>query len=65
VFVGSSATHVGEPTDLEESGRVGWIPMSATLGLITNGEVLGSGSLVGPLPAGQPRLGSSREPALP
>jgi 8-oxo-dGTP pyrophosphatase MutT (NUDIX family) len=47
VYVGRGATHVGEPTDLEEAGRVGWIPMSAILEMIARNEVLGSGSLVG------------------
>jgi 8-oxo-dGTP pyrophosphatase MutT (NUDIX family) len=47
VYVGHGATKVGEPTDLEEAGRVGWIPMSAIFGMIAKKEVLGSGSLVG------------------
>jgi 8-oxo-dGTP pyrophosphatase MutT (NUDIX family) len=47
VYVGYGATHIGEPTDREEAGRVGWIPMASILGLIDRGEVLGSGSLVG------------------
>lgn len=47
IYVGRGAVHVGEPTDLEEAGRIGWISMSAILGLIGKGEVLGSGSLVG------------------
>ncbi len=47
LYRGRGATLVGEPTDLEEAGRVGWIPMSEILDLISRGEVLGSGSLVG------------------
>ena len=47
LYRGHGASLVGEPTDLEEAGRVGWIPMSTILDLITRGEVLGSGSLVG------------------
>jgi 8-oxo-dGTP pyrophosphatase MutT (NUDIX family) len=47
VYVGRGANHVGDPTDLEEAGRVGWIPMGSILGLIAKDEVLGSGSLVG------------------
>lgn len=38
---------MGEPTDLEEAARIEWIPMSEVFGLISRGEVLGSGSLVG------------------
>lgn len=47
LYVGRGAKHIGEPTDKEEAGRVGWIPMSAILELISKGEILGSGSLVG------------------
>ena len=47
VYLGHGATHIGEPTDLEEAGRVGWIPMGTILSLIARNEVLGSGSLVG------------------
>lgn len=47
LYVGRGAEHIGEPTDREEAGRVGWIPMSAILDLIGKGEILGSGSLVG------------------
>jgi 8-oxo-dGTP pyrophosphatase MutT (NUDIX family) len=47
LYVGLGAIHIGEPTDLEEAGRVGWIPMNSILGLIAKNEVLGSGSLVG------------------
>lgn len=47
VYVMSGAEYIGEPTDLEESGRVAWIPLAATSKLIQDGEVAGSGSLVG------------------
>jgi 8-oxo-dGTP pyrophosphatase MutT (NUDIX family) len=47
IYIGHGASHVGEPTDREEVGRVSWIPLSAILKLISKGEVLGSGSLVG------------------
>jgi 8-oxo-dGTP pyrophosphatase MutT (NUDIX family) len=66
VYVGYGATHIGEPTDPEEAGRVAWIPMSATLGLINKGEVLGSGSLVGLLHLLASRAGGpGQEPTMP
>lgn len=64
VYIGRGATHIGEPTDREEAGRVGWIPMSAILGLIDKGEVLGSGSLVGLLHILASRAGGSGPAAL-
>jgi 8-oxo-dGTP pyrophosphatase MutT (NUDIX family) len=47
IYVGHDASRVGEPTDLEEAGRVSWVPLTGILKLINKGEVLGSGSLVG------------------
>jgi 8-oxo-dGTP pyrophosphatase MutT (NUDIX family) len=47
VYVGRGAVQVGEPTDLEEAGRVGWVPLAAVPDLIAKGQILGSGSLVG------------------
>jgi 8-oxo-dGTP pyrophosphatase MutT (NUDIX family) len=49
VYVGRGAIRVGEPSDLEEAGRVAWIPISTLLGLIDKAEVQGAGSLVGVL----------------
>ena len=46
LFTARGAELVGDPTDLEESGRVDWVPLASILELITKGEVLGSGSLV-------------------
>lgn len=47
VYMGKGAELVGEPTDLEEAARIAWVPMGTVLELISKGEVLGSGSLVG------------------
>lgn len=47
VYLVRGAEHVGTPTDLEEAGRVDWIPLTSVPKLIRNGEILGSGSLVG------------------
>jgi 8-oxo-dGTP pyrophosphatase MutT (NUDIX family) len=46
LFVAHGAERVGAPTDLEEAGRVDWIPLGSVLDLISKGEILGSGSLV-------------------
>ncbi len=47
VYVVHGAEHVGEPTDIEEAGRVAWIPARDIPDLIRRGEVAGSGALVG------------------
>jgi 8-oxo-dGTP pyrophosphatase MutT (NUDIX family) len=47
IYLGHGATHIGDPTDREEAGRVAWIPMTAILDLISKNEILGSGSFVG------------------
>jgi 8-oxo-dGTP pyrophosphatase MutT (NUDIX family) len=46
VFVAAGATYVGEPTDVEESGRVEWVPLSQIPAMIRGGELAGSGTLV-------------------
>ena len=46
LFVASSAELIGDPTDVEEVGRVEWIPLGSILDLMSKGEILGAGSLV-------------------
>jgi 8-oxo-dGTP pyrophosphatase MutT (NUDIX family) len=46
LYVASSATRIGEPTDPEEAGRVDWVPLASVMELMAKGEILGSGSLV-------------------
>ena len=46
LFMAHGAQQVGDPTDLDESGRVDWVPLGSILNLVNKGEVLGSGSLV-------------------
>jgi 8-oxo-dGTP pyrophosphatase MutT (NUDIX family) len=46
LYVAQGAEHIGNPTDLEEAGRVDWLPMASILDMMSKGEVLGSGSLV-------------------
>jgi 8-oxo-dGTP pyrophosphatase MutT (NUDIX family) len=41
------AHRVGDPTDDEECGEVGWLPIATVPSLIREGKILGSGSLVG------------------
>lgn len=47
VYLARAAQYVGEPTDREEAARIEWVPLSAVLDLVSKGELLGSGSLVG------------------
>lgn len=47
VYVSHGAEYVGEPTDLEEAARLGWLYMNQVRDLIRRGEMAGSGSLVG------------------
>jgi len=47
IYLFRGAEQVGEPTDIEESGQVAWLPLDRVAELIKRGEVLGSGSLVG------------------
>jgi 8-oxo-dGTP pyrophosphatase MutT (NUDIX family) len=46
LYAAHGAEWIGDPTDLEEAGRVDWIPLASVLDLISKGEILGSGSLV-------------------
>ncbi|WP_080636188.1 NUDIX hydrolase [Salinispora mooreana] len=46
IFIGHGATHVSDPDDAEEAGRVAWIPLRDIPELINRGELLGSGTLV-------------------
>jgi hypothetical protein len=46
IFVGQGAKYIGDPTDIEEAGRVAWVPLSEVPGLMASGELMGSGTLV-------------------
>ncbi|MFI8302582.1 NUDIX domain-containing protein [Streptomyces sp. NPDC085927] len=46
IFVGHGAERVGEPTDLEESGHIEWVPLADVPGLMARGDLMGSGTLV-------------------
>ncbi|WP_367043613.1 NUDIX domain-containing protein [Streptomyces sp. Je 1-332] len=46
IYVGRGATHVGDPTDIEEAGHVAWVPLSDVPGLMARDELMGSGTLV-------------------
>jgi len=46
IFVGHGAEQVGSPTDLEEAGHIEWVPMGDVPGLMSRGELMGSGTLV-------------------
>lgn len=46
IYVGRGATHIGEPTDIEEAGHVAWVPLADIPALMARGELMGSGTLV-------------------
>lgn len=47
VFRADDATHIGPPTEKNESDRIEWIPLDRVRGMIDRREVVSSGSLVG------------------
>jgi 8-oxo-dGTP pyrophosphatase MutT (NUDIX family) len=47
IFRADGATHVGPPTEKNESDRIEWIPLSEVRGMIDRREIVSSGSLVG------------------
>lgn len=49
VFRVNAVEYVGPPTELNESDRVEWIPLSKLRGMIDRREIVSSGSLVGVL----------------
>lgn len=49
VFRANAVEYVGPPTELNESDRVEWIPLSKLRGMIDRREIVSSGSLVGVL----------------
>ncbi|WP_371791930.1 NUDIX domain-containing protein [Streptomyces sp. NBC_01023] len=63
IFVGRGAEHVGEPTDAEEAGHVEWVPLADVPRLMAQGDLMGSGTLVGLLHVLANRSGSPTTPA--
>ncbi|WP_414505551.1 NUDIX hydrolase [Streptomyces sp. NEAU-L66] len=47
VFRADGATHIGPPTEKNESDRIDWVPLERVRGMIDRREVVSSGSLVG------------------
>ncbi|WP_272263610.1 NUDIX domain-containing protein [Streptomyces xanthophaeus] len=46
IFVARGAVKVGEPTDIEEAGQIAWVPLADIPGLMAEGKLMGSGTLV-------------------
>lgn len=46
VFLGRDADHVGDPSDVNETARVGWIPLDEAAGYVARGEIVGAGTVV-------------------
>ena len=47
IYLARGAEHVGEPATSDEAGQVTWIPIADVPGLLADGQLLGSGTLVG------------------
>ncbi|KIZ19275.1 MULTISPECIES: NUDIX domain-containing protein [Streptomyces] len=47
VFRADGATHIGAPTEKNESDRIEWIPLDRVRAMIDRREIVSSGSLVG------------------
>ncbi|MFI9082378.1 NUDIX domain-containing protein [Streptomyces sioyaensis] len=58
IFVARGAEHVGDPTDVEEAGRIEWVPLDDIPGLMARGQLMGSGTLVALLHVLAARRGS-------
>ncbi|MGW2654710.1 NUDIX domain-containing protein [Streptomyces sp. NPDC001478] len=63
IFVGSGAERIGDPSDVEEAGRVEWVPLSDIPDLMARGQLMGSGTLVALLHVLATRQGSATTPA--
>lgn len=46
VYLGRGASYVGEPSDVEETGRVEWIPLADVPTIMAHGDLAGSGTLI-------------------
>jgi 8-oxo-dGTP pyrophosphatase MutT (NUDIX family) len=46
VFLWRDARQVGQPTDLDEQGRLEWVPLASVPTLAGRGQLLGAGTLV-------------------
>lgn len=47
VFRADGATHIGAPTEKNESDRIEWVPLERVRAMIDRREIVSSGSLVG------------------
>ncbi|MFD4130981.1 GntR family transcriptional regulator [Streptomyces goshikiensis] len=46
IFVARGAVKVGQPTDIEEAGQITWVPLADIPGLMAEGKLMGSGTLI-------------------
>ena len=47
IFLAEGATHIGPPTELNESDRIEWVPIERIRGLIDRGEIVSGATLNG------------------
>lgn len=46
IFLARDATHIGAPTDVNETERVAWIPLEDARELVSQGEIVGAGTVI-------------------
>jgi 8-oxo-dGDP phosphatase len=46
LFLARGAEYIGEPSDINEAERVGWVPMDSVRDLILSGKIIGAASQV-------------------
>ncbi len=46
VFLGRGPVHIGQPVDVNEAERIGWLALDEAFGYLARGEVVGAGSVI-------------------
>lgn len=46
LFLARDAEHIGAPTDVNEAERVAWIPLEEARELVSQGEIVGAGTVI-------------------
>lgn len=46
IFLGRGAEYTGKPTDVNEAGRISWVPLSSVRDLMAEGQIVGAASQV-------------------
>ncbi len=46
LFLAREAEHIGAPVDVNETERVAWIPLEEARRLVSEGEIMGAGTVI-------------------